>query len=94
MTPTLLEARRCEMLALGFRGGEYAFVYTRGKPIGVVGLAQRTLQASILFGGSRDKFEVLRPNVVARRYGAAELERLIEMFALHVNLPAKGSFEP
>jgi hypothetical protein len=73
------------VLALSFRGGEYAFVYHEGRPIGAIiagdlNSAGEHPRRSIVFSGQRQDFEILRPNVVANRFGRQELERLIAVF--------------
>ena len=75
------------MLAIGFKGGDYAFVYHEGRAIGAIMLGDakpgsRESRAQILFSGRLHEFEVLRPSIVARRFGQRELERLVERFAL------------
>ena len=75
------------MLSLRFKSGGYAFVYHRGVPIGAILVGQtspsRSL-VSLLFSGNTQEFEVLRSEVVARRYGEDELDRLIDTFALWI----------
>ena len=73
------------MLALTFRQDEYAFIYHAGKPIGAIRVGKlqpgglRT-RLPLHFAGAKDEFEVLRPKVVAYRYGPQELERLEREF--------------
>lgn len=70
------------MLALGFREGEYAFVYHKGQPIGAifVGEARGSGRFALRFSGGKDEFEVLRPSLVERRFGPHELEKLTRSF--------------
>ena len=77
------------MLALTFRGGEFAFVYHEGRPIGVVRLPDESPRTAVLFGGSKNGFEVLRPRLVAQRYGQQELERLCHVYALKRRPPTQ-----
>lgn len=73
------------MLALQFLEKGYAFVYHQGSAIGAVqigkvkgGMPRPKVQ--LLFSGNTHDFEVLRPNVILRRFGQPELERLIRKF--------------
>ena len=63
------------MLLLRIRRGGYAFVYHRGVAIGAILIGQMSGGPSwvpILFSGTMQEFEILRPEVVARRYGEKE----------------------
>ncbi len=70
------------MLSLRFSTDDYAFVYTRGRPIGaiLVGKTKGRSQFSLLFSGREMDFEILRPQAVERRFGRQELERLRSRF--------------
>jgi len=70
------------MLALSFRKGEYAFVYSGGCPIGAILLGEMKGKGRplLLFSGAERQFQVLRPSVVKQRFGGAELERLENLF--------------
>jgi hypothetical protein len=72
------------MLALTVSPGDYVFVYSQGRPLGaiLVGDARGRGRSPLLFCGRERDFEILRPSVVAHRYGSAELERLIDDFSL------------
>lgn len=73
------------MLAIRLRIGGYVFVYHQGSPIGAILIGQMSPSrswVSLLFSGDPHEFEILRPEVVARRYGEEELEKLVERFAL------------
>ncbi len=74
------------MLALSFSQGDYAFVFSGGRPIGaiLVGDCRGKGRFPLLFAGRELDFNVLRPSVVERCYGAEELEKLIEEFSLPV----------
>ena len=75
------------MLALRFRDGDYAFVYCEGRAIGAIlagdashgGIRPRS---KLLFSGEKLDFEVLRPSVVASRFGEEELKRLKGSFSV------------
>jgi hypothetical protein len=70
------------MLALTFSDGELAFVYSAGRPIGAVRIAEvrGAGRVKLHFAGDESAFEVLRPSVVERRFGRPELVRLIDQF--------------
>jgi len=70
------------MLALSFREGEYAFVFSGGCPIGAIVLGDMKGRGRplLLFSGAERQFQVLRPSVVRQRFGDAELERLEKLF--------------
>ncbi len=70
------------MLSLRFSKDDYAFVYTRGQPIGaiLVGEIKGRGQFSLLFCGREVDFEILRPRAVERRFGPEELEKLRSRF--------------
>jgi hypothetical protein len=70
------------MLALTFTEGDFAFVYSAGRPIGAVVLAETKAagRVKLRFAGDNFAFEVLRPSVVERRFGRAELLKLVEQF--------------
>lgn len=72
------------MLALRFSAGDYAFVYSKGRPIGAirVGNCRGKGRFPLLFCGRQLDFEILRPSVVEHRYGSEELERLIKDFSV------------
>jgi hypothetical protein len=74
------------MLAIAVKGGEPAFVYHNGFPIGAVLVGDNTrhrqspMTFTLLFGGTRSEFEILRAGVVVKRFGPEELERLRKRF--------------
>ncbi len=70
------------MLALSFSDGDFAFIYSAGRPIGVllVGEIKGAGRLKLRFAGDALAFEVLRPSVVERRFGKAELVRLTKQF--------------
>lgn len=73
------------MLALRMRCGGYVFVYCRDVPIGAIRLGQAQSSGSwysLGFSGDERDFQILRPSVVARRFGEAELSRLVGRFGL------------
>lgn len=70
------------MLALSFYDGDYAFIYSAGRPIGALRVAEIKGSGRVKLGFAGDElaFEVLRPSVVERRFGHAELMRLMNQF--------------
>ena len=73
------------MLKLLFKREEYAFVYVQGRAVGAIRIGEvksggETPKVALLFSGSKSDFEVLRPSVVAFRYGEQELARLVREF--------------
>jgi len=75
------------MLSITLRSGEYVFIFAGGQPIGAI-VARSEKKAKIMLafagtrGGNRNDFEVMRSKVIERRFGPAELQRLIELFNL------------
>jgi hypothetical protein len=70
------------MLALSFAQGDFAFIYSAGRPIGALVFAEATTagRVKLRFAGDEVAFEVLRPSVVERRFGRAELVKLMQEF--------------
>ena len=73
------------MLKLSFQYGDAAFVFHNGHPIGaiVVGDVHPSVQKQkvpMVFGGERLDFEVMRSDVIKKRFGSEMLERLIQRF--------------
>ena len=80
------------MLALCFSEGDCAFVYSAGRPIGalLVGEVRGGGRVKLCLSGDRRTFEVLRPRVVERRFGADELAKLTEQFLTATNHGSHG----
>jgi hypothetical protein len=78
------------MLSLRFSKDDYAFVYTAGRPIGaiLVGEIKGRSQLSLVFSGQEMDFEILRPQVVERRFGREELEKLRSRFLSAASMSA------
>jgi hypothetical protein len=69
------------MLSLCFKPKDFAFFYHRGIAIGAVYVGGAGgPKVSLLFAGEKDDFEVLRANVVEKRFGTEELARLVAQF--------------
>jgi hypothetical protein len=70
------------MLVLSFSDGDCAFIYSGGRPIGalLLGEIKGAGRVKLRFAGEEVAFEVLRPTVVERRFGKAELVKLTEQF--------------
>jgi hypothetical protein len=70
------------MLALTFSDGDLAFVFSEGHPIGAVRVGEfnGSNRVKVHFGGDARAFEVLRANVVERRFGKDALVKLINQF--------------
>jgi hypothetical protein len=73
-------SRRVLMLSLRFAAEDYAFVYSAGRPIGAIVVGGFRGQLSLLFSGSKNDFEILRPRTVELRFGREELEKLEAQF--------------
>jgi hypothetical protein len=73
---------RLDMLALSFSDSDFAFIYSDGRPIGalLLGEIKGAGRVKLRFAGDTIAFEVLRPSVVERRFGKAELVKLTERF--------------
>ena len=78
------------MLALSVHDHEYVFVFSQGEDIGLVRLgdiwpSRAATKATLLFAGDASRFEILRPSLVEKLFGAAELRRLQRKYGVPEN---------